>query len=487
MALPAEHATAARAWRVPSWLLAPGLTLFGVSTIAFLGLARVIGLGGYDLSVYLMGGTDFREGRPVYDAVMQSQYGSGYFTYPPVTLMFFGPLSRLSPATVHGLMILLTVAALLGVVWLTLRLLGGAPNAGLVGVTGGIAGAAMWLQPVYDTLDQGQVNIVLMCLVLADVAFDGRTRWPTGVLIGVAAAVKITPAIFILYLLLARRFRAAATAALTWFGLTAFGFLVAWSDSVRFWFHATFADSARVANPLTPASVFNQSLHGIALRFAGDHAGAVIWVVLAIVVGALGLTVAVVANRMEGPVPGLIAAAITGLLISPLTWHEHWVWIVPAVIFLADAARRVQQRWPTLAAAVPCAVAVPFLMWPQPTIAPDRIGPASILSPARHLWEDEGSHNPVVALLGTAYVTTGLLLLAAGAVALYRVYSIDIGQFIRTQLAPDAASRADAKAALGRLSSGLRSPGGVPRQRVSPDEVHPPVPTKATQDGQRPE
>ena len=398
---------------LPYWLLVPGASAFVVSLAAYVMLIKGLGFDAYDLSVYLAGGEAFRHGDAVYSTEIHSDYGIGFFTYPPVTLLLFAPLSFLPTNVVFALMLLLGVASLVGVIWLSLRLVGAVPGRGSVGASLAMAAGAIWLQPVFDTLYQGQINLILILLILLDIALDGRPRWPTGILIGVAVAAKITPAIFIVYLLLQRKLRAAAVATGTWLILTALGFAAARSDSVEFWFHGTFADSARVASPLTNASVFNQSLRGVLLRLLGGGAGEIAWFVLALLVAIGGFAVALVARRTEGRLAGAVACAITGLLISPLSWHEHWVWMVPVLVLLVDLGRRLRHRAPTLAGAIPVIVAVPFLMWPLP-IAPGRVGAASILSPARHMWEDEGSRGPVPLVAGAAYVLVGLTLLAVG-------------------------------------------------------------------------
>jgi len=403
---------------VPRWLLVPGATLFAVSVAALLLLGFTAGFDPYDLGVYLLGGDAWRHGLPVYDQTVSSQWGTGYFTYPPVTLLVFAPLSVLPHGTVHAVMAVAGVLSLIAVVWLVLRSLGCRSSAGTTGLALGLAGAALWVQPVYDSLQQGQINLMLMALIVADLALDGRRRWPTGILIGFAAAAKITPGIFIVYLLLTRRFRAAATAAATWAALTAAGFIVAPGDSAQFWLHGTFFNSSRVASPLTADSVFNQSIHGVAIRVLGSGWGEPLWLVVAAVVVTAGLWAAVVAHRTFAPMAGGLVCAVTGLLVSPLTWHEHWVWIVPVVVALGIFAWQFRDRAPVLAGALPCLAALPFLMWPLPQNEQGDVVPASILSPAHHLWEDEGSRNPLVGLAGAAYVMVGLALLAVVVLAI---------------------------------------------------------------------
>lgn len=421
--VPAAHPTARPAAKqVPAWLLVPGITVFVISTMAYLSLVRVIGLSGYDLSVYLMGGEAFRHGIPVYEQVLHGPYGEGYFTYPPVTLLFFGPLSLLPHWAAQTLVTLVGLAALLAAIWIAIRMLGYERGAGLVGVTLAIAGASLWLQPVYDCLDQGQVNILLMALVLADFALAGSRRWPTGVLIGVATALKITPGIFILFLLVSRRYRAAGTAFGTWLTLTLLGFVAARADSVDFWIHATFADSRRVSSPLSIGTVFNQSLNGVTHRLLGDGvATTVVWAVLAVGTLVLGFSVALALQRQGFVLGAVLACAVTGLLIAPLTWHEHWVWIVPIVICLAEVGRRAYRWAPMMAPALPCIAVIPFLMWPlRVHDSGQEVGPGSILSLARNRW-DGGNHHPLIAFAGAAYVLVGVGLLVVAAYVLRRM------------------------------------------------------------------
>jgi alpha-1,2-mannosyltransferase len=250
-----------------------------------------------------------------------------------------------------------------------------------------------------------------MLLVLADFALDGH-RWPTGILIGIAAAAKITPGFFIIYLLLTRRYRAALTAAATFAVVTGVGFVVATRDSIEYWLHGTFANLQRTTSPLNVGDVSNQSLRGIAVRFLGDQGG-MAWVVLALTVGTLGLMVAVTAHRRGAPLAGILTTAITGLLIAPLSWHEHWVWIVPVLVWLGAVAIQVSHTSPIIAGALPVLPALPFVVWPLGTgdwRVTRQIGPESILGPAGHMWA-VGNHHPLIAIAGTAYVSVGLMVI----------------------------------------------------------------------------
>ena len=94
--------------------------------------------------------------------------------------------------------------------------------------------AAMLLEPVRSTLCYGQINALLMALV----AFDCLTRaprWPRGIGVGIAAALKLTPGVFVLFFLLRRDLRSAARAGLSFAACTGAGFALAPRDSLRYW------------------------------------------------------------------------------------------------------------------------------------------------------------------------------------------------------------------------------------------------------------
>jgi alpha-1,2-mannosyltransferase len=283
-----------------------------------------------------------------------------------------------------------------------------------------VTAGAVWLEPVFSNLRYGQVNAMLMLLVVADFALAGRRRWPFGLLIGVAAAFKIVPGIFILYLLLTRRFRAAITSIVTVVVLTGLSFAIRPSDSIKFWFGSTFSNSDRVAGSEGVASVYNQSLHGVAARFFGDSAGNVVYYLLALVVLVVGMGLARAAYRSGEEAAGVITTALTALLISPISWSEHWVWLVPVLILLADAARRKHARAPIVGPAIPAAIVLVSLVWPLPGIEEGQGGqviPRSYLVDIAEAWK-AGRHGLVQLLASSVYPVIGLALLAGGWLAL---------------------------------------------------------------------
>ncbi|GAB3317675.1 hypothetical protein GCM10027451_35900 [Geodermatophilus aquaeductus] len=287
----------------------------------------------FDLRVYDGAAEWWRSGRPLYDYTYgRTQYG---FTYPPFAALLMLPMTLLpieAVAAVHATVNLLVLA---GVTWWLV-----APLARRHGWPAGFSVAAavpvlFVLEPVRETIGFGQVNLVLLALVLADVAALRRgSRW-AGVGIGLAAALKITPGLFVVYLLLTRRWRAAAVAAVTGAVATGLAFAVAPDTSWRF-FTATLWQTDRVGR-LDKTS--NQSLLGGLARLTDpEQPPRLVWLVLAVAALALVLTRAVRAARAGDDLAGVALTGLAACLVSPIAWSHHLVWLVPALVVLVDVA-----------------------------------------------------------------------------------------------------------------------------------------------------
>jgi alpha-1,2-mannosyltransferase len=259
------------------------------------------------------------------------------FTYTPMAAAIFAMLAAVDLPVVKVLVVAVGIASLVGVLWLTWGALGRERSAGRLGATLATAAVALWIEPVRQTLSFGQVNLVLMLIIVADLCLPD-TRWWKGVGVGLAAGFKLTPLIFIPYLLLTRRFRAAAVAAAT-FAVTVLGsFVLLPTAARRYWLGGLFLRPNRLGNV---HYVGNQSLYGAALRLLGTDAAARPYQLLAeVVVGVAGLMLAAWASRRGLEMVGVLVCALTGLLISPVSWSHHWVWVAPALVVLADFASR---------------------------------------------------------------------------------------------------------------------------------------------------
>jgi alpha-1,2-mannosyltransferase len=313
---------------------------------------RGVGFGPYhiDLDVYRIGGRAWLRAGNLYGRLPATRAGARLpFTYPPAAAILLSPFS-LVPMTVAATALTLGTIALLAVVlWVFLRR--------LAGTTGGSPWALAWLlppalflEPVRDTLGFGQVNIVLMALVSLD-CLAQTPRWPRGALIGLAAAVKLTPAAFVLFFLVRRDARAACTAAGSFVAVTAIGFAVAWHDSVRYWTSIVF----QVGRAGSLQSASNQSILAVLARAGLDPhtpTGIATWLALSVVAAAVACRGIRQAFAASEDCLALSLNAVAALLISPVSWSHHWVWCIPVLLTLTTLGIRHRSRLPLTAACI---------------------------------------------------------------------------------------------------------------------------------------
>ncbi|WAL67659.1 glycosyltransferase 87 family protein [Amycolatopsis cynarae] len=292
-----------------------------------------------DLGVYQIAGNRVLDGVSVYDTpLLGHTRGVWEFVYTPFAALLFVPLAKLNvPLIVYvggiGNFLILAVAA-----WAALALLGYRRDLRLAVFSLPVAALLLWCEPIRQTMAFGQVNILLMTLVLVDLALPDSFRGK-GALIGIAAGIKLTPAFFVLYLLFSKRYRAALTSVISLAVTLLIGFLVLPHDSKTFWSGA-FADPARVGVPQDPS---NESLRGMFARTIGVTGGQqLLWLVVA---GAIALACLLLARRLSSGGHELLAVTLCGLTttaVSPYSWVHHWVWLAALLICLLDASLR---RW----------------------------------------------------------------------------------------------------------------------------------------------
>ncbi|WP_420707614.1 glycosyltransferase 87 family protein [Streptomyces sp. NRRL S-1022] len=297
-----------------------------------------------DLLVYRAEGAAVRAGGDLY--ALRATAAQLPTTYPPFAALLFTPLPLLDTALLRALATAGNLTLLVVFVRLSLKLVGHARGA----TAWWVAAAAVWCEPVWTTLRYGQINLLLAVLVLWDLTrrpAGGYDRW-TGAGLGLAAAVKLTPAVFPVFLLvtgLTARLggghaepwlRHARGAAAAFAGATLLAAAVLPYDSWRFWTDMVFrADRAGYTEETA-----NQALRGVLARLLHTpHPGA-LWAACAAVVAALGLVVAVRAELRGRRAWAVCACAVTALLISPVSWTHHWVWCVPLVLLLWTRGHR---------------------------------------------------------------------------------------------------------------------------------------------------
>lgn len=276
------------------------------------------------------------------------------FTYPPFAALLFAGLALL-PMGTSSLIFSTTALAGAAVVaaWLARHYFGlrgwRTSFADWRFRTVALAGTAaiLLLGPWRDTFDFGQINIILMGLILADFALYGKDRagelrWPAGLLIGIAAGIKLTPLAFGLYFLVRRDFKALGWMAAGFFGSIALAWAVLPNASLTFW-TKILPDTGRIGGP---AYLDNLSVKGLLLHVGLPDSGltSALWLVLSLGLAVLAAVVITWAVAADENFVAVSATAVLMLLISPVSWSHHWVWMAVALPSMAFAMHRVPSR-----------------------------------------------------------------------------------------------------------------------------------------------
>lgn len=317
--------------RLPVPLLL-ALLLLAVSVGGFVLLYLTQPLPMADLVVYRAEGRAVASGRNLYGfTVTQWDLPA---TYPPFAAMLFVPAAWLPLGAARAGSLLLNLVLLGLLAHLSLRFAGlNRTGSRAVPVIVAVA-SGLWLEPVFQTFVYGQINLALTVAVLWDLSRPDGARGK-GVLTGIAAGLKLTPALFIVHLALTGRRRDAARATAVLAGTVLIGVAVLPGASVDFWTARLF-ETGRVGKAWI---VDNQSLQGLFARLMHTTAPGAVWAVAAATTAAAGMTVAAYATRRGLPDWGLMCTAVTALLVSPISWSHHWVWCVPLLALLAAEVR----------------------------------------------------------------------------------------------------------------------------------------------------
>lgn len=350
-----------------------------------------------DLLVYRFGALRVRDGQDLYSTGLTGNPHTMLFDYTPFAALGFLPLSLLSQSATLVLGLLVNVACLVYVVRRMLSAAGITNTIDSWALTALLLAPILWLEPVRLSLQLGQINLVIMALVVADLLAPPSRRW-TGIGIGIAAGIKLTPALFIVFLVATGRRREAAVATLTFVATVAVGFLLLPAASHEFWLQGHFQDVRRISSdPLA-----NTSLVGLLERLGW----ATPWPTVAAAVFAIvAVAIAAVVWRRGQLLLGLAIAGMTTAAVSPFSWSHHWVWFAPLLVHLGVLGYVYRSR---AAALVLWGLAALFGGW---FVASRSDPPQSGLMSLRHpgLWDQ---------LLPAAY------LFALCAVLVYSVYAI---------------------------------------------------------------
>lgn len=301
-----------------------------------------------DAWVYTHAVSQWHAGGSLYDWYANPEQSLWPFTYPPFAAWLFTPLTWVSDRSSQVLLTLATPVCVALTVFVTLIALQRGHSSSAVERRRLAAGATPWLtllavlclEPVPKTMEYGQINAVLMAAVAVDMfAVRGRGR---GVLAGLAAAFKLTPAIAILIFVARREWRAAGTMLASALGVTGLCWLLSPAESAEFFFSAMW-DPSRAGFADYSG---NQNLKGMVARFLPESTWTPVWALLVLLaLAGAGLLLRRLEQLRHGDDGVLLVVQtsvvmLLGLLISPISWSHHWVWIVVALLGFGALAWR---------------------------------------------------------------------------------------------------------------------------------------------------
>lgn len=307
----------------------------------------------FDLRIYFRAVNFWLSGENIYDyQQLDAINGTLGYTYPPLAAVLMSPMGLFSFATVKVITLVSIVLVAIWCVWLCLRERMTIPRERWLLIVGLVTAGVFFLDPLRATLSFGQVNIYLMALVLLDALVLARrgSRW-TGVGVGLAMAIKLTPGIFLLYFLLSRQLRAALVAVATAIVATLLAAIVTPTETWQFYTRMIFSGATGHAGGAS-----NQSIKGLLARLATPfEPSSVLWLVLALVVTALACWRIRQAADAGDVLAGLTITGFLGFVVSPVSWSHHLVWVIPATIILvaravalrrgSDLAGRSWRQW----------------------------------------------------------------------------------------------------------------------------------------------
>lgn len=281
-----------------------------------------------DLDVYVRGGKQVLTD----SAQLYETSGILPFTYPPLAALIFAPLAAL-PGPVSGTLFMAgSLACWVYVAHVWTKVAGqrwGWSAKTCANWVAGLVLLAIAFEPIRATFGYGQINLYLAALLTA--AWRTPKAWLRGLLLALCISIKLTPAIFGLWLLARKDWRGIGWTAISGIAGLAVSFLLMPTAFTRYWIDGVGFDASRVG-PV--GRVTNQSLNGVLWRLLGDEGNKVAWACAAVFVAGLTWWLAAKLVARSRDDWAFLVVAFAGLLISPISWSHHWVWLVPAAILV---------------------------------------------------------------------------------------------------------------------------------------------------------
>jgi alpha-1,2-mannosyltransferase len=382
--------------RLPHWTVSFSFILFLFSLLIYiiLSIHHPIMWLKLDLKEYYTAGQDALSGKNVY-ITPNTNFN---FLYTPITAVFFSYLS-LIPFTIGKFIFTgISILSLIVTVRISLGLVKAQSDSRRWMLTWLITTLLFWTEPIQQTLNFGQINLLLMALIMVGFSHRMNGYW-SGVFIGLATSIKLTPGIFIAYLFFTRRFLAGIISIAVFLSTVILGFLILPPDAILYW-SGLFLNTNRVGDVML---VGDQSLNAMISRMAGSIDGAKpFWMFFIVLVGLIGLYISAKARKRHNELLGVVLCAFTGLLVSPFSWSHHWVWIAPLLVYLIYIALETKSVFAWFSVVIVCIV----FGWFSPFI------PGLSSLPDGIIWGNTDFSMKDIALFQqNPYVVAGILVL----------------------------------------------------------------------------
>lgn len=300
-----------------------------------------------DMIIYRSGVRAFLEGGEMYSVPMYAGDLALPFIYPPFGALILVPLSIFD--VIHSdlagdIMIMVSSALIIACLWFVLGAVarGSVDKLSLAALTAATWPVALLIEPVWLNSGFAQINVVIMALVILDLV--PRKRFlPQGSLIGIAAAIKITPLAMLLFFLLRRDFRAILVAGASALLATGVAALIRWDATVDYFSTVLLGMGTDSEFGVSTVYQSNSSFKGMLMRWWTSDAALdanstltnVIWLVAALLTIVLGGWLMVALFRRDMLVDAALVNALIMLLISPVSWSHHWIWLTLILPVLA--------------------------------------------------------------------------------------------------------------------------------------------------------
>jgi alpha-1,2-mannosyltransferase len=288
----------------------------------------------YDLSVYVGAVRGLAHGHSLYDFAMPSGVS---FTYPPFAGLVLLPLGMLPIRVTHMIWITGILCAFVAAAWFVSRRFPQGRKQQLILMSGILA--LLVTEPGFSNIKWGQISFFLILLVLIDglKCIPARYR---GIATGVAAAIKLTPLIFIPYFWCTGDRRAAIRSGVTFIACTCFAVILLPTDSQKYWLHKAIKSDG--TGDL--ASYGNRSLMGMLQRAEIDRP-VILWAAVSVAIAGLAYWRARKAAQNGEVITALAIVGCAGLAISPISWEHHQAWLLLAIIAPISIHFRYNVMW----------------------------------------------------------------------------------------------------------------------------------------------